>query len=89
MVEAPGPPSVTKALEMVLFTCGEPAATVDDCSICAVSLSPRAWARSLVSTWTGEALVNSFLGMREPVTTISSTSVVCSSCGAADDGGVV
>ncbi|MNR07753.1 hypothetical protein D3C85_1238830 [compost metagenome] len=33
IVEAPGPPSVTKALEMVLFTWGEPAATGDDCSI--------------------------------------------------------
>ncbi|MNJ02107.1 hypothetical protein D3C73_1619570 [compost metagenome] len=64
---------------MVLFTWGEPAATVDDCSIWAVSLNPRACARSLVITWTGEALVNSFLGMREPVTMTSSTCVAPSS----------
>ena len=73
-VDVPRPPLTTWSAEIAGVTCGEPAATVVVCSIEATSEMPRTAAVSVSTTSIGAALVNASCLMREPVTTICSTS---------------
>lgn len=73
MVAVPRPPFTTFTEEMTDVTCGEPAATVVDCSIVATSEMPLTFADSVSTTSIGAALVNVSLRIRDPVMTSSST----------------
>ena len=74
-VSEPGPPSVTKALEMAEVICGEPEAMVEVCSRPDADEMPFSLPCSALITWIGSGLLNSLRLMREPVTTRASTSV--------------
>src|SRR5438105_3294106 len=67
IVEAPGPPSVTKFDEIALVTCAEPEAIGLDCSISAVSNTPRFSATSGSITAIGDGLLKVVRLIRDPV----------------------
>ena len=73
-VLVPKPPfEGSPVADMAEVTCGEPMATVVDCSNVARSVMPLAGADSVSTTSIGAALEKVSLRMREPVTMISST----------------